>query len=127
MDSLLDRGQAHTVLVLTAAAMVLVLLVSRGWRTIASVLAVGWVAFAAMYWGSAQTQQWVAYTETWLLLLCEPIGLWELVRVRTHGIESRDDAMSLKNKTWIPAPVWILGWYALNGWALWTAAPLLWR
>lgn len=23
-------------------------------------------------------------------------------------------------------PVWALGWLTLNGWALWTAAPLLW-
>jgi hypothetical protein len=123
---LLDRGQAHTVLVLTVAAMVLVLPVSRGWRTIASVMAVGWVAFAALHWGSAQVQQLVAYTETWLLLLCELAGLWELVRARTHGNESQDDAESLRSKTLIPGPVWILGWYALNSWALWTAGPLMW-
>lgn len=126
MAALLDRGQAHTVLVLTAAAMVLVLPVSRGWRTLASVLAVGWVAFAALYWGSAQVQQLVAYTETWLLLLCELAGLWALVQARTHGNQSQDDATSLANKTLIPGPIWILGWYALNGWALWTAVPLLW-
>lgn len=126
MAALLDRGQAHAVLVLTAAAMALVLPVSRGWRTIASVLAVGWVAFAALYWGSAGVQQMVAYTETWLLLLCEMAGLWELVRIRTHRNEYQDDAASLAKKTLIPGPVWILGWYALNGWALWTAAPLLW-
>jgi hypothetical protein len=126
MAALLNRGQAHTVLVLTVAAMVLVLPVSRGWRTIAAVLAIGWVAFAALYWGSAQIQQLVAYTETWLLLLCELAGLWQLVRIRTHGDDPQDDARSLANKTLIPSPIWILGWYALNAWALWTAVPLLW-
>lgn len=126
MAALLNRGQVHTVLVLTVAAMVLVLPVSRGWRTVAAVLVIGWVAFAALYWGSARVQQMVSYTETWLLLLCELAGLWELVRARTHGNDSQDDARSLAKKTFIPSLIWIVGWYALNAWALWTAAPLLW-
>ena len=126
--ALLAHGQAHTVLILTTAVMLLVLLVSRDLLTIASVVAVGLVAFAAMYWGSAGMQQWVAYTEAWLLLLCEIAGLWELIKARTSGqyFEHGDDAESLTDQTHIPGPIWILAWYALIGWALWTAVPLLW-
>jgi Peptidase M50B-like len=126
--ALLDRGHAHTVLILTAALMVLVFPVSFGVLSKASVGAVGFATFAAMYWGSAGVQQWVAYTEAWLLLLCETVGLWALIVIRRNGSHGRlvDDAAALARKTLIPAPVWILAWYALHGWAIWTAAPLLW-
>jgi len=119
---LLGRGQAHTALILTIVVMVLVLLVSRDLVTVASVVAVGLVVFAAGYWGSAGVQQWTAYIEAWLLLLCETAGLWQLVKYRFDN----DDAKALAQKTWIPRPIWILAWFALNGWALWIAAPLLW-
>jgi hypothetical protein len=126
--ALLGRGHAHTVLLLTTVLMALVLVVSRDVITIGSVLAVGLVAFAAFYWGSAGVQQWVAYTEAWLLLLCEAVGLWALVHNRMSGpyFEQGDDAEALAKRTFIPAPLWILAWYALNGWALWIAVPLLW-
>ena len=125
--ALLSHGRAHTALTLTAVLMVLVLIVSRDVVTVGSVLVIGFVAFAAAYWGSAGVQLWVAYTEAWLLLLCEVAGLWVLVRARISGYsgELRDDAKKLAEETHIPGPVWILGWYALNGWALWIAVPLL--
>src|SRR5262249_50817257 len=119
---LLGRGQAHTALILTTVVMVLVLLISRDLVTVASVVAVGLVVFAAGYWGSEGVQQWTAYIEAWLLLLCETAGLWQLVRYRFDN----DDAQALAQKAWIPRPIWTLAWFALNGWALWIAAPLLW-
>jgi peptidase M50B-like protein len=126
--AMLARGHAEAVLMLTTALMVMVLIVSRDLVTIASVLLVGAATFAAFYWGSAGVQQWVGYTEAWLLLLCETAGLWELVRARItgHQFDNGDDAAALAGQTYIPAVVWIVAWYALNGWALWTAAPLLW-
>jgi peptidase M50B-like protein len=123
--ALLGDGKARPALILTVVAMVLVLVVSRDALTIVCVATVGFVAFAAAYWGSTGLQQWVAYTEAWLLLLCELAGVWTLVRNRLRG-HSGGDADDLAQETHIPGPVWILAWLALNGWALWVAVPLLW-
>ena len=125
--ALLAEGQVRPVLVLTVVAMGLVLLVSRGLLTIFSVAAVGFLAFAALNWGSVEVQLLVAYTEAWLLLLCELAGVWVLVKARIRGRRpDTDDAVDLFRKTLVPSPVWILAWLALNGWALWVAVPLLW-
>jgi hypothetical protein len=126
--ALLDRGQAHAVLILTTVLMVVVFPVSRGLLSVVSVGAVGFGMFAALYWGSAGVQQWVAYTEAWLLLLCETVGLRVLI-VNRRNVNRRkltDDAAQLARRTLIPSLIWILGWYVLNVWAIWTAAPLLW-
>lgn len=125
--ALIDRGQPRVALVLTIVAMGLVLLVSRDFRTWVSVVAVGFVVFAAVRWGSAGLQLWVAYTEAWLLLLCEVPAVWILLTARLRGADSSgDDAAQLFRRTLIPGPIWIAGWLVLNGWALWTAVPLLW-
>lgn len=125
--ALLAEGKVAPVLVLTVAAMVLVLLVSRGLLTISCVAVVGFTAFAALYWGPVEAQLLVAYTEAWLLLLCELAGVWMLITARLRGRASdSDDAAALTRKTYIPSQVWILAWLTLNGWALWVAVPLLW-
>lgn len=125
--ALIDRGQPRSALLLTVVAMGLVLLVSRDFRTWAAVVVVGFVVFAAVYWGSAGLQLWVAYTEAWLLLLCEIPAVWILLTARLRGDDSSgDDAAQLFRRTLIPGPIWITGWLVLNGWALWTAVPLLW-
>lgn len=124
--ALLGYGKAQAALILTVVAMALVLTVSRDVLTIVCVAAVGLVAFAAVYWGSTGLQQWVTYTEAWVLLLCETAGVWTLVRNRLRGHSFGDDADLLAEETHIPGPVWILAWFTLNGWALWTAVPMLW-
>jgi len=125
--ALLAQGKAPMVLALTVAAMALVLVVSRDVLTVASVVTVGAVAFVVVRWGSVEVQHWVAYTETWLLLLSELAGLWAIVKNRLRGVNDvRDDARTLAADTHIPALVWIAGWVALNCWVLWKAVPLLW-
>jgi hypothetical protein len=124
--ALLNRGHAPAVLALTATVMVLVLLVSRDLITLISVLAVGLLAFAALYWGTAWVQHWVAYTEAWLLLISEIPGLFAVVMNRVCGDGDGDDADGLALETRIPGMVWIAGWFALIVWALWSGVPLLW-
>ena len=125
--SLLARGKAPMVLALTAVAMALIVIVCRDVVTVASVITVGGLAFAVVRWGSVDVQHWVAFTETWLLLLCEIAGLWAIVknRLRRSG-QVEDDARTLALDTHIPAAVWIAAWAALNFWILWKAVPLLW-
>src|SRR4051812_12190004 len=123
--SLLSRGHAPTVLALTATAMALILIVARGAYAVVTVLAVGVVAVAALYWGPTWVQQWVAYTETWLLLLGELGGLWALVDNRIRAADINDDAWDLAALTRIPSLVWILAWTVLIGWTVWTAFTML--
>ncbi len=125
--ALLGQGKAPMVLALTVASMALILAVSRDVLTVSSVVLVGALAFVVVRWGSIDAQHWLAYTETWLLLLCEFAGLWALVRNRLRGAHDvEDDARTLAADTHIPAVVWIAAWAALNCWALWNAVPLLW-
>lgn len=123
--SLLACGHAPMVLALTATAMVFVLIVARGAYAVVSVLAVGIVALATLYWGPTWLQQWVAYTETWLLLLGELGGLWALVHNRILGLDADDDAWDLAALTRVPSLVWILAWTVLIGWTVWSAFTLL--
>jgi hypothetical protein len=121
---LLNRGHAPAVLAITAA---LALLVTRDGVTFICVLTVGALAFAALYWAPAWLQTWVACTEAWLLLTSEIGSLCGIVIVRFQGNwEPGDDAHNLAVQTSIPALVWIAGWFALIGWAVWNAARLLW-
>jgi hypothetical protein len=125
--ALLADGKVQAVLILTIVAMALVLTVSRDPLTIGCVLVVGFGAFAVLAWGPVWTQLLYAYTEAWLLLLCELAGVWVLIanRFRGHGAAD-DDAGALWAETSVPTPFWILAWLAVNGWALWLAVPLLW-
>jgi hypothetical protein len=115
--ALIDDGKSRLALILTIVVLVLVLTVSHDFRTVAYVVTVGFAVFAVVHWGSQELQQWFAYVEAWLLLLCEIVGL--------SGFKV-SDGRALFRSTLIPGPVWVLGWLALNGWALWTAMPLLW-
>lgn len=125
---LLSRGHAPMVLALTVAAMVLILIVTRDVITLACVVTIGVVAAVTLYWGPVWVQHWVAYTETWLLLLGETSGVWAILhpRIRRDSIAPDDDASDLACETGIPGLVWIAGWAALIGWAVWTAVPLMW-
>ena len=125
--TLISRGHTPLVLAMTVAAAVLVLLVTRDLLTLAVVVVVGGGCFAALRWGSLPAQHWVAHVEAWLLLLSEIPGLAALLHNRWHGVGSgHDDADELAASTRVPGVVWIAAWYVLIGWALWTAAPLLW-
>lgn len=124
--SLLARGHAPMVLALTIAAMLLVLLVTRDLVTLAVVVGLGGIAALALYTRVEWLQHWVAYAETWLFLLSEVTGVWILVVGRVGGHTDSDDADNLADTTRIPGWVWIAGWGALVGWALWNAVPHLW-
>ncbi|MCA1674515.1 MAG: M50 family metallopeptidase [Actinobacteria bacterium] len=124
--SLLDRGHAPAVLAVTVALTLLVLLVTRDGVTLVCVLTVGALAFAALYWGAAWLQTWVACAEAWLLLTSEIGSLCGMAMGRFRGNwDPGDDAHNLAVQTSIPALVWIAGWFAVIGWAVWNAARLL--
>ncbi len=126
--ALLHRGHAPAVLALTLAAMALVLLVTRDRFTLAVVLGVAAIAFVALRWGEGPLQNGLAYAESWLLLTSEIGGLAAIIANRVRGgyHGHGDDAAKLAEYTPIPAFAWIAGWFALIGWALWHATPLLW-
>ncbi|HEY3478685.1 MAG TPA: M50 family metallopeptidase [Streptomyces sp.] len=113
-------------LALTTLAMALLLVVTRDLLTAGVLMLLGAIAFAALKWAPGWLQNLVAYAEAWLLLTSEIGGLAALVVNRARGISSRDDAAGLADTTPVPAAAWILAWAALIGWAVWTAAPLLW-
>lgn len=125
--ALLHRGMAPAVLALTTFAMLLILLVTRDAITAAAVVAVGAIAFSALRWAPGWLQNGIAYAEAWLLLTSEIGGLAALVvnRFRRGYRGQDDDASSLAERTRVPAFVWIAGWFALIGWAVWHAVPLL--
>jgi hypothetical protein len=122
---LLHRGHAPAVLALTVVVLVILLLFGSDNRTRLSVLALGLVPFATLFWGTPALQNFIAYTETWLLLTSEIGGLIHLVGARMNGPLSGNDADILARKTLVPGSVWIAGWALLIGWGLWTGAPLL--
>ncbi|WIY01800.1 M50 family metallopeptidase [Amycolatopsis mongoliensis] len=126
--ALLHRGLVPAVLTLTTAAMVFIALFARDLLTLASVVVTGAIAYSAVRWAPAWLQNGVAYAEAWLLLTSEIGGLRALVANRLRGgfRGRQDDAALLARFTGIPAFVWIAAWFALIGWAVWHAVPLLW-
>jgi hypothetical protein len=134
--ALLHRGHAAAVLTITVTTLVLLLFVTRDAITLFSVLLVGVLVFATLYWGPVWLRNWVAYTEAWLLLTSEIGGLANIVanrtRARRRGREQErrakydDDADHLADRTHVPASVWIVGWFVVIGWTLWHGVPLLW-
>lgn len=124
--ALLAHGRVATLLAVAVAVMVALLVVARGLLTVLTVVTVGALAFAALQWGNQLAQQGLAYSLAWLLLISEIDGLRTLVSNRWTGVGDADDADDLAAATYIPGIVWIAGWAALIGWALWTAVPLLW-
>jgi len=126
--ALLHRGLVPAVLGLTAAAMVFIALFARDLLTLASVVVIGGIAYSAVRWAPDWLRNGVAYAEAWLLLTSEIGGLRVLVlnRFRAGFRGRQDDAALLARFTGIPAFVWIAAWFALVGWAVWHAAPLLW-
>ncbi|MFJ1765480.1 M50 family metallopeptidase [Amycolatopsis sp. NPDC088138] len=126
--ALLHRGLVPAVLTLTLAAMVFLLLFTRDVLTFAVVVAVGAIVFCALRWAPLWLKNGVAYAEAWLLLTSEIGGLRAIVSNRLRGgfRDQEDDAAMLAGSTGIPAFVWIAGWLALIGWAVWRAVPLLW-
>jgi hypothetical protein len=125
---LLARGHAPMLLALTVAAVLLILVVTRDLITLASVVAIGAVAGASLYFGAVWLQQWIAYGETWLLLFGEGFGVLAITlnRVRLGFAGRTDDAANLAQETHIPSVVWLAAWLALSGWVLWNAVPLMW-
>lgn len=122
---LLHRGHVTAVLTLTVVAMALLLLIARDVRTFGIVTLMAGVAFVVASWGSGWLQAWIGYAEAWVLLTGEIASVAGLVTRRLHGWSGSDDADHLADKTHIPAFVWIAGWFALLGWALWHGVPLL--
>jgi hypothetical protein len=126
--ALLHRGLAPAVLALTAVAMLFILLFTRDVLSAGAAVLVGAIAFCALRWAPGWLKNGIAYAETWLLLTSELGGLGALVANHWRGVsgEHADDAVSLADRTGIPGFVWILAWFALIGWAVWHAFPLLW-
>ncbi|MEV7045400.1 M50 family metallopeptidase [Amycolatopsis sp. NPDC051061] len=126
--ALLHRGLVPAVLTLTVAAMLFIALFARDLLTLASVVVTGAIAYSAVRWAPDWLRNGVAYAEAWLLLTSEIGGLRALVLNRFHGgfRGQRDDAALLARYTGIPAFGWIAAWFALIGWAVWHAVPLLW-
>lgn len=127
---LIEQGKTNVVLILTVACAAALLLLTRDLITLGTVLTVGGIAFVTVCWGTELIQAMVACLEAWLLLLGELSGLLHLVRQRIIGYRTgetvEDDATALADLTFIPGPVWILGWAVLNAWAVLAAVPLLW-
>jgi hypothetical protein len=126
--ALLHRGHVSAVLVLTLAALGFILLFTRDLLTFAVLVVVGAVVYCALRYAPGWLRTAVAYTEAWLLLTSEIDGVRMLVVARMQdGFRNRtDDAAALAKTTKMPSPLWIVGWFVLNGWALWHAFPLLW-
>ncbi len=124
--ALLHQGRVSAVLTITVITMVVLLVVARGLLTVVTVVVVGGSAFAALRWGTPTVAQAVAYSLAWLLLISEIDGLRVLVTNRRAGAGGKNDATDLAAITHVPGILWIAGWAALVGWALWTAVPLLW-
>ncbi|MFF1606818.1 M50 family metallopeptidase [Amycolatopsis sp. NPDC058278] len=127
--ALLHRGRVSAVLVLTLVALVFLLLLARDLRTLIMIVAVGALVYAALRYAPSWLRTAIAYTEAWLLLTSELAGVRVLVVNRkSSGFSGRtDDAAKLAKQTKMPSPLWIGGWFLLNGWAIWHAAPLLFR
>jgi hypothetical protein len=125
--ALLHRGHVQAVLVLTLVAMVFLLLFARDLRTLIMIVAVGAVVYSALRYAPGWLRTGIAYAEAWLLLTSELGGVQVLVsNRRRHGFRGHeDDAALLAKQTKLPSPLWIGGWFLLNGWAIWHAAPLL--
>ena len=121
---LLSRGHAPAVLAITTLLLVALLLVSKDLDTVLFILAVGLLPFTALVWGTAALQNYVAYTEAWLLLTNEIGGLTHLIAVRAKKPE-HNDADHLARRTLIPGSVWIVGWATVIVWGLWAGVPLL--
>jgi hypothetical protein len=126
---LLHRGHVQAVLVLTLVAMVFLLLFCRDLRTLIMIVLVGAVVYSALRYAPGWLRTAVAYAEAWLLLISELGGVRILVvNRRKNGYKNqKDDAAKLASQTKMPSPLWIGGWFLLNGWAIWHAAPLLFR
>ncbi|MGW4062725.1 M50 family metallopeptidase [Amycolatopsis sp. NPDC004747] len=125
--ALLHRGHVSAVLVLTLAALVFILLFTRDLLTLVVLVAVGAVVWSALRYAPGWLRTAIAYAEAWLLLISELGGVQILVLNRRHnGFAGQlDDAAALAKRTKMPSPLWIVGWFVLNGWALWHAVPLL--
>ncbi|HET6706532.1 M50 family metallopeptidase [Amycolatopsis sp.] len=125
---LLHRGHVPAVLVLTLAALAFLLLFARDLLTVAVIVVVGAVVYAALRYAPGWLRTGIAYAEAWLLLTSEIDGVRILVvnRVRAGFRDRTDDAAALARRTALPSPVWIGGWFVFNGWAVWQAFPLLW-
>jgi hypothetical protein len=126
---LLHRGHVQAVLVLTLAALAFLLLFARDLLTVVLIVLVGAVVYSALSYAPGWLRTGIAYTEAWLLLTSELDGVRILaVNRKQNGYKSqKDDAAALAKRTKMPSPLWIGGWFLLNGWAIWHAAPLLFR
>jgi hypothetical protein len=125
--ALLHRGRVSAVLVLTLVALVFLLLLARDLRTLIMIILVGAVVYSALRYAPGWLRTAIAYTEAWLLLTSELAGVRVLIvnRKRSGYSGHTDDAAKLADQTKMPSPLWIGGWFLLNGWAIWHAAPLL--
>jgi hypothetical protein len=121
---LLNRGHAPAVLAITTAVMVVLLFAGEDITTRFFVLAVGLLPFAALVWGTPALQNYIAYSETWLLLTNETGGLAHLIAIRKDN-PAHNDADLLARTTLIPGSAWILGWTTVIIWGLSTGVPLL--
>jgi hypothetical protein len=121
---LLNRGHAPAVLAITTAVMAVLLFAGKDSTTRFFVLAVGVLPFVALVWGTPALQNYIAYSEAWLLLTNEAGGLADLIAIRKEN-PAHNDADLLARKTLIPGSVWVVGWATVIIWGLSTGVPLL--
>ncbi|MFC7344495.1 M50 family metallopeptidase [Saccharopolyspora griseoalba] len=126
--ALLSRGHASWVLFAGILVMLSVLLVVRDSDSLLTVLIVGAVFAAALWWAPLWLHLAMASLVMWMLLIGEIPGVWDLVKARfsEEVVVKTDDAWSLYCDTGLPAPVWFAAWYAVIGWSCWRSFWLLW-
>ncbi|GAA2856606.1 M50 family metallopeptidase [Pseudonocardia halophobica] len=105
---LVAEGRAVAVLWIAAVLLLSSFFMARGLFTNLVVLLVGAGIVWALVGGNAAWQAAVAVGLVWVMLFGAIKGLLQL------GFGSRGDAAILARVTWIPAIIWILGWWALT-------------
>lgn len=123
---LIADGKAATALAILTLVAALVILVTRDLITLAIVVLIGGASAALFWWGSPDVQTIAATAVAWLLLVSEAIHLAGLSVDRyLRGVWNPGDEDSLADSTGIPVSVWLLIWWALSGWCVWSSWPLL--
>ena len=123
---LVSEQKAAAALLILAGVAAGVLVVARDFVTVLVTAVTALVSAAVVWWGSAWTQTLIVTAVAWLFLICEATHLVKEAGARyLYGVEMESDADFLWDATGIPQLVWYVAWFAVNGWCLWLAAPML--
>ncbi|MFC7479894.1 M50 family metallopeptidase [Luedemannella flava] len=103
--ALLSGDRARAVLWLSLFFLACALLVSRGWVSRVSVLALGGAFVLVLRAHSPNLEAWFAYTWIWFLLISGVRDTLGLARIRSRGPDRATDAYHLRQLTYVPASV----------------------